>query len=121
MNDLEALKTAREYFAENGGAHYTFQDIHERVCALGAVNMVIWGQAHPRYTNDNPSTGYMHYCASDTIRKALSDASFELYGEYETPVGVMQKAEIEYVNDDIGKDAVLTVYDHVIKQWEEEK
>lgn len=113
---IENLKKAREYFAENGGHKGDYADARlepedRKVCALGAINMVMHGW---------PWTDVDHQYISP-----LNAASRELYGDVEFTVGeatdyTCTVGGIPHVNDYIGFDAVLHVYDHTIKTLENE-
>lgn len=92
ISDLEILEKAREYFIEHGGAIGEFRNENKKICATEAVIYFIRREK----------------IWGMEILSKLNQSSIELFGR-----GII------YVNDKIGIQAVIDVYDHCIKNMKE--
>jgi len=98
MKDLELFTKAREVYQKIGYAKGDYVDADGNVCALGALGVAM---------NIDPDIVY--YVVDQRICNYLNDEAHALYGD-----------EIAGVNDKMGRDAVLHVYDNVIKRVEQD-
>ena len=96
MKDLELFTKAREVYEKIGYAKGDYVDADGNVCALGALGIAL---------NINPILSYV--MIDQRICDYLNDEAHALYGD-----------AIAEVNDKLGRDAVLHVYDNVIKRVE---
>lgn len=116
MSNLEALKKAREYFAENGGHRGGYANRETgKVCALGALNYTVNGNAFFEPVpceQANP----LHQSA----RELYGDHKYHPLWAVESSITVNVHGIVD-VNDYIGFEAALHVYDHAIKTMENEE
>lgn len=102
----ELLKHSREYFVRYGGAKGA--SVHgNRVCAIGAVGMACTEEFFQQQLS--PSASFLASTAETTqVLAALNDKVCETY-DYNN---------IADVNDQLGEEAVLHVFDLCIKDCE---
>lgn len=123
MSDLETLKKAREYFAENGGVKRALYDVTTgKVCAVGAVNYVMTGNARGlgcQSTEDQrkqyATITLLNASARELYEGAMVSCTCGCNVDYQA-----YAFSVASVNDEIGFDAALHVYDHAIKTLENE-
>jgi hypothetical protein len=98
---IAQLHMARDYFAKHGGAQTEYYDsLTGRVCVFGALGAVF----EPDFKRAFASVGFAAMVLSSVPAAYIEAASMELYGRTTLDV-----------NDKLGANAVLAVYDHAIK------
>jgi len=90
---IEVLTKAREIFRERGGARGVLLDDQDRVCAVGALNLAVTGDA------ENWGSSRLREEARETLG---------------------YKFDIVYINDSAQDPmpVILDIYDHAIKELE---
>lgn len=116
---VELLEKARACFVERGGAVGTYKD-HDtgRVCAIGALEEVAFGSYRNRLRHLQTTPAFAAKCV-------LNESARLLFGDVLPQPTLPTSPHVHYeigvatVNDHLGKQAVLDVYDHAIKTVKE--
>lgn len=93
LSAIEVLEQARAIFQNHGGAQGVYRDGQGRVCAMGALEELI------------QHSSSWNMIADLNARNLLNKSAHELF----------DFADAVAVNDTLGYQAVLEVYDHAIK------
>ncbi len=108
MNVYELLVTARDVFAERGGAKHILLDSDtKQVCAIGAINVAHHGQAEWEDLNDVEGNDVL------AARNLLNQHCPIPETAYYPPIVVYNN------RTDITKDDVLAIFDKAIAGYEE--
>lgn len=98
LSAIEVLEQARDIFQHHGGAQGIIQDERGRVCAVGAIAEL------------SSRSNHWNNIAAINARFVLDRSARTLFADaLEHFIGIIE------VNDELGSQAVLDVYDHAIK------
>lgn len=118
---VDFLKRAREIFIDRGGARGVLLDNNGRVCAIGALEQILAASllnTRSPIPSLVPKTNEMS--SYSLAQKYLDQSACALYTRDNLNNWILPPVTIASVNDFLGKDAALAVYDHAIKTLEGE-
>lgn len=104
MSALDVLEHARIIFENQGGAIGELRNSSNQVCAIGAIEEVYIQHNHQHKRETSPLLDLGWVTAAVNARAILNKSAYALFG-----------SNTALVNDKLGHQAILDVYDHAIK------